>query len=317
MYGECFLHFEAVDQLGKKESTIQTMIKPIAPLPDRFVEHKISLDNHDRPAGMPSTIRVNLNKYDFRNTRGTEEINPLPAHVSKVIHDAAERRLMALGSYYKYLQVPEDEVKNIEAELRKAKHFEMLTLSRSSRHSEMDSLRELLQHTESERREIAQKVLIEAQLQRSKAMKTLSHEMERIRLEEQARLEEDRKKVLVRERNVLLDRRRVFEVSNSAAGGSTSQQQAGGSGGAPVLIMNVALGNGKEEKITVRRHDDPSSIAMNFVKRHGLPDHTVAALANQIRSNLSHHIHVTSGRGATGTNATPTRRTTSPATSRR
>jgi hypothetical protein len=291
---------------------------PAAPLPARFVEHKISLDVHDRPAGTPSVVRVNLNKYDFRNTRGAEDVNPLPAHVSKIIHDAAERRLMALGSYYKYLQVPEDEVKTIEAELRKAKHFEMLTLSRSSRHTEMDTLRELLQHTESERRETAQKVLIEAQLLRSKAMKTLSNEMERIRLEEQARLEEDRKKILVRERNVLLDRRRVFEVSNSGtAGGSASQQQGGG--GAPVLIMNVALGNGKEEKITVRRHDDPSSIAMNFVKRHGLPDHTVAALANQIRSNLSHHIHVTSGRGVAGggTSATPTRRTSSPATSRR
>lgn len=279
--------------------------------PPRVVEQRVALVGQDRVPGMPSTIRVNLNKYDFHKPR-KDDVNPLPAHVSKIVQDAAERRLMALGSFYKYLQIPPDEVKNVEGELRKAKHFEMLTLARSSRHAELDALRDVLHQSEVERRETAQKLLIESQLLRSKAIKTLSQDMERIRLEEQARLEEDRKKVLVRERNVLLDRRRVFELSNSSGQQGSSQHGGGSSAGsAPVLIMNVALGNGKEEKITVRRHDDPSGVAMQFVKRHGLPDHTVAALANQIRSNLAHHMHVTSGRGAT-----PTRRH-SPTVSRR
>jgi hypothetical protein len=299
-----------------------SILLPTPSLPPRVVEQRIVLAEQDRVPGVPSSTRVNLNKYDFHKTRA-DDVNPLPTHVSKIVHDAAERRLMALGSYYKYLQVPEEEVKNVEAELRKAKHFEMLSLSRSNRRAELDALRDLLLHNEEERRETSQKILIESQLLRPKAMKCLSLQMEQIRLEEEAKLEEDRRKILVRERNTLLDRRRVFELSNNGGGSSgagTSQgnsSQTGGAGsGVPVLVMNVALGNGKEEKITVRRHDDPNSIAMQFVKRHGLPDHTVAALANQIRSNVTHHAHVTSGRGVGS--STPNRRTAhSPTASRR
>lgn len=275
----------------------------------RFTERHLVLAPEDTPPDHPGKVKIQLNKYDFHKVRKEDSVNPLPEEVVKAVHEAAERRLMALGSYYKYLQLQEGDIKDVEAEIRKAKHYELLVTARQNAHAEFDALRELINEAEDHDRETRQRVLVEAQLLRQKAFKILNREAEFFRNEEQMRLEEDRKSILMRERNVLLERRRIFEHSNAGADTDETNSSADRStaGAAPVLVMNVALGNGKEEKIVVRRHDDPDYVATHFVKKHHLPDHTVVALANQIRANLTHHVKATTGRITPGA-TTPLRR---------
>lgn len=247
---------------------------------------------------------VNLSKYDFHKVRPEDEKPPLPAEVMETIRSAAEKRMMALGSMYKQLQMTPETLTQMETDLRKAKLYEVVTTSHSCRTAELNFLREYVMHEEDREMESKQKRLVELQLLKQKAFKVLQREIESTRVAEHIRLDEDRKAILVRERSALLERRRLFEHSNLRSAGDDAQSSisSAAQGGAPViLVMNVALGNGKEERIIVRKHDDPNGIAVQFAHKHSLPDHTISTLATQIRANIAQHSHATTGRGATPT----------------
>ena len=67
---------------------------------------------------------------------------------------------------------------------------------------------------------------------------------------------------------------------------------------APLLVMNITLGNGREDKLTVRANDDPNRVAVVFAKKHRLPDAAVKNLTTQIRAHLNARVATATSSGA-------------------
>ena len=210
-----------------------------------------------------------------KKLEGEEEIRKLQT--------AAELRCMALASFYKQLQLNENQLKEVESDLRKARMYELLTVSTAMRRAELDQQRRYLAEEEKRMQQRQQQRVVQSQQLRQRALCVIQQEADAVSRESKQLLADDRRLLLQHEKEKLLARRRQFE-----ADGSSSQSPAvGGAGGPPVLVMNVALGNGREDKLVVRALDDPKSVAQQFVRKHHLPDHTVGTLTSQIRTNLS------------------------------
>ena len=252
---------------------------------------------------MAASFRVDPNQADFANRE--EEIRALKAN-------PATRRAMALGDRYAQLQIPIDQLAAVEEDFRKARLFEVVTISKAMREVELDEQRRLVIERQKEEANLKQLWLSDYHRMRQKAYDVLLHEADTVRAEEARRLEADKRAILQIERSRLLERRQAFEagtVAGRLAGGGGIIQQYGGTptrtgrsmtpggggslalppnpNGAPLLVMNVTLGNGREEKLTVRVNDDPKRIAVMFARRHQLPDSAAVNLTNQIRAHLS------------------------------
>ena len=239
------------------------------------------------------------------------------AEIRQVVY-SAERRFMALGSFYKYLQPTESELRDVEKDLRSARMYEILYLSRSMRRAELDAQRAGLIAAEKEEREEGKKVAAASIKLRLQALNVLRREMEAVRMEEEMRLQEDRRVLLQREKDVVMARRRSLEQSLTAQDPAGNSKGSIAGTGPPLLVMNVALHGGREEQIVMRKGDDPKGTAMNFVRRHHLPEHTAVTLANQLRANMVQQAHATQtlGQGGSSHKRTP-RRQHSPSSSTR
>jgi hypothetical protein len=212
------------------------------------------------------------------------------------IAGSAEQRCIALGSRYSELTLTEEQLNQVEDDLRKARMYEILLLSESLRRGEMDELKRKLIESEKAEETKRQRNIVQSQLMRQKALKILQAEADAVKREEEKRLADDRRLLLQREKEKVLDRRRRFEAEMSEIGGgglpdgrpTTPGRSASTSADrtAPVLVMNVALGNGKEDRLVVRRYDDPKRLAQLFAKKHHLPDNAISTLSQQIKANL-------------------------------
>jgi hypothetical protein len=214
------------------------------------------------------------------------------------IAGSAEQRCIALGSRYSELTLTEEQLNQVEDDLRKARMYEILLLSESLRRGEMDELKRKLIESEKAEETKRQRNIVQSQLMRQKALKLLQAEAEAVKREEDKRLADDRRLLLQREKEKVLDRRRRFEAEMSEIGGGLPIDGSGrpttpgrsasttADRTAPVLVMNVALGNGKEDRLVVRRYDDPKRLAQLFAKKHHLPDNAISTLSQQIKANL-------------------------------
>lgn len=208
---------------------------------------------------------------------------------------------MALAGFYKHMNLTEEQLREVEDELRKARMFEVLTITSSMRQAEIDEIRRRLMEQERIEEERRRQLPVQTQLLRQRAFEALQREAEATRMSEAERLAADRRLLLQREKEVLMQRRRRFEIeqseagfSSAAGGGAASagpatprSAAAAAANGPPVLVMNVSLGNGKEDRIIVRQNDDPKKVAVQFARKHKLPEHAVSNLTAQIRTNLS------------------------------
>jgi hypothetical protein len=207
--------------------------------------------------------------------KGEDEIRALSA--------SSELRCIALGSQYSALTLSDEQQAQVEDELRKARMFEVLSTTATMRRAEIDEVRRRILEGERSVNELRHRKAVRYQLLRQKAFECLQREAEAAKVELDSRLKDDRRIVLQREKEKLMERRRRFEVDqhDDISAVRSAKQPA------PVLVMSVALGNGKEDRIIVRQNDDPRRVATQFAKTHKLPEHSIANLANQIRSNLN------------------------------
>lgn len=192
---------------------------------------------------------------------------------------SAERRLMALGKRYNDLTLNEKLLAEVEEDLRRARMYEVVTMASTMRAAELDEQRRRILAREAAEEEERRQQTLQVQLLRQRALAALQREAEASKVDAERRLQEDRRQYLEREKVLLLQRRKKFETEQS--------DQHALSNAPPMLVMNVSLGNGKEDRIVVRENDDPKRIAVAFARRHKLPEHSVTNLAAQIRANLA------------------------------
>lgn len=240
-------------------------------------------------------------KYSYERTR---ERRPVPGEEEvRKLTEEPEIRLIALGpGRYRAMDLDDAQLREVEDEIRKARMFEVLTVTSSMRRIELDEQRRRLAEEQQREAERQQQRVVTASMLRQKALAALQMEAEAIRAQRDETLAADRRAVLQREKERLLDRRRAFEASQAEATSqprartparsSSAAAAAGGLGTPggqlpPVLVMTVALGDGKEDKLIVRQNDDPKRVAVTFARKHRLPDHAVHTLQQQIRNNLA------------------------------
>ncbi len=53
-----------------------------------------------------------------------------------------------------------------------------------------------------------------------------------------------------------------------------------------VLVTTVDIGNGRSDKIEIKRGDDPADLARDFCQRHSLPDGVLGPLTEHLLENL-------------------------------
>ncbi len=58
------------------------------------------------------------------------------------------------------------------------------------------------------------------------------------------------------------------------------------SGGPAVLLTTVDIGNGRSDKIEIRKGDDPAEVARAFCGKHGLPEAVLGPLTEHLLENL-------------------------------
>lgn len=226
-------------------------------------------------------------RYEFSASRerppvqGEEEIAKL--------RDGPERRFIALGKHYKAMDLDDAQLREVEDELRRARMYEVLTLTSSMRQLELDEQRRRLAEEQQREQQRQQDRAVSAQVLRQRALAALQHEAEALRAVREEQLAADRRAVVEREKERLMERRKAFEADHIDAGDASRRRGStpGRHGGAaPVLVMTVALGDGKEDQLTVRQNDDPQRVAITFARKHRLPEHAVHTLKQQIQANL-------------------------------
>ena len=249
-------------------------------------------------------------------------LRPLPGQeaLSELLTPGPEVRRIALGKHYYMNNLDEPELVKVGSEIQKARMLESHTVLNHMRRSEIDELRLWLAREPQVIMEDSNKRRSDAAMLRSRALAALQLEAQAMQHMSQEQLALDRKRIIDRERDRLLERRREFEqqhgVSAERLAPSPSTVHANGGGGnnktqlsqsitrhglssalsgndfgnvtatLPLLVMNVALGNGKEDKIVVYSGDNPEIIAANFVAKNKLPERTKASLTGQSEANM-------------------------------
>jgi hypothetical protein len=223
-------------------------------------------------------------------------INDLPKTTEEAqeailnLSTSAERRLIALGSHYTALNLTEDTLKEVEDDLRRARLYEVYVLSSIQRRCELDAQRRRLAELEIGSSQQNQERAIAIQRLKRQALIALQQEAEYER--ESTTLVNDRRAILEREKNALLERRKAFDRGELVPKGTEGNSSLGyrpKEGAPPVVVMNVAIGNGRQEQLVVRDGDDPRRIAVAFVRKYQLPDHVVQTLQAQIVQNISNY----------------------------
>lgn len=224
-------------------------------------------------------------------------INDLPKTTEEAqdailnLTSSAERRLIALGSHYSALNLNENTLKEVEDDLRRARLYEVYVLSSIQRRCELDAQRRRLAELEIGSSQQLHEQFVSIQRFKKVALEALRAEAEYER--ESTTLVNDRRAILEREKNSLLERRRAFdrgEINTPRDGGASSSLGYKPKEGAPpVVVMNVAIGNGRQEQLVVRDGDDPRRIAVAFVRKYQLPEHTIQTLQSQIIQNISNY----------------------------
>ncbi len=253
----------------------------------------------------------------------SRSINDLPKTAEEAqaailnLSTSSERRLIALGSHYAALNLDDATLKEVEDDLRRARLYEVYVLSSIQRRCELDAQRRRLAELEiGAAQQEKERALAITRLKRQ-ALVALQHEAEYER--ESTQLAADRRAILEREKNALLERRRAFDrgelTPRDGAGSALGYRPRDGA--PPVVVMNVAIGNGRQEQLVVRDGDDPRRVAVSFVRKHQLPEHAVQTLQTQIVQNVANYERkraATPGRGGGAVNSSAAARAMSTAT---
>jgi len=222
---------------------------------------------------------------------------------------------LALGDHYGVLR-PTDGIEHIgEAldDVRRARLDERLRMVEESRRVELEERLRLFSSEERVLHEEQHRLAHAARAMRRRARTQLAKEAEASRWLEQQKFEADKKYIIDHERSLLMRRRRDYEatVQMSSAPEEHSPDRAtlsphgdvvGGVGqlNNVVLVMTVAIGDNKEDVITVRERDDHYALARAFAARHRLPEQVIEPLVREIQRNLSSQVAPTVPQGYEG-----------------
>eukprot|EP00758_Cryptobia_borreli_P005731 Tbor_TRINITY_DN4975_c4_g1::TRINITY_DN4975_c4_g1_i2::g.9948::m.9948 len=133
------------------------------------------------------------------------------AEIREIQNNPAETRCMALANHYKALQLPHFELTKIENDLLNARLFEITMQISTKRAEELHEQRRLISKRQVEEKRNKTILLEEMVKLKDKCMKVLGHEAECVKLYEMERFENDRRGILLIEKNRIIQRQGRIE----------------------------------------------------------------------------------------------------------
>eukprot|EP00754_Rhynchopus_humris_P015772 Rhum_TRINITY_DN14473_c24_g1::Rhum_TRINITY_DN14473_c24_g1_i1::g.93474::m.93474 len=224
------------------------------------------------------------------STHGKGYVLEAEAIVHRFVSDEERVRKIALGDIYDAVTMDDKMVAEAYEEFRQAKLYKQLRFHDLARAVELEERLKLLNVEEKVVVEEKHRLATMAEQLMRRARRKFAKEAEAARWLEQQKYESDMKFIVDSERERLVRRRREFEVQ-SATGGDASLAIDPIVSSAPmpesdvVLIMTVAIGQGRDEILTVREGDDYNDVASRFAAAHRLPIQVVAPLVDEINKH--------------------------------
>ncbi|KAF8292839.1 hypothetical protein BCY84_05161 [Trypanosoma cruzi cruzi] len=191
------------------------------------------------------------------------------ADLREVLLQAAESRALALGRFYTDLQLTEEQLRGIERDLRLARVSEQQRVQSALRRAELNAQRQVL--LEAERRGAS-----------SSAVKAVGAFARELRARAMTALQQHAEAVDTQANRVgspsFIDRNSRNEALDLSVASTTNS--------VPHVVLSVEVGGGRVDRLALRDGDDVDEIAAAFVRRHGLPQHTIDALAKHALTAL-------------------------------
>ena len=226
------------------------------------------------------------------STHGKGYVLEAESIVHRFIGDEERVRKIALGDIYDAVTMDDKMVAEAYEEFRQAKLYKQLRFHDLARAVELEERLKLLNVEEKVVVEEKHRLATMAEQLMRRARRKFAKEAEAARWLEQQKYESDMKFIVDSERERLVRRRREFEVqSATGVGGDASLAIDPIVSSAPmpesdvVLIMTVAIGQGRDEILTVREGDDYNDVASRFAAAHRLPIQVVAPLVDEINKH--------------------------------
>ncbi|KAF8294303.1 hypothetical protein TcYC6_0101670 [Trypanosoma cruzi] len=191
------------------------------------------------------------------------------ADLREVLLQAAESRALALGRFYTDLQLTEEQLRGVERDLRLARVSEQQRVQSALRRAELNAQRQVL--LEAERRGAS-----------SSAVKAVGAFARELRARAMTALQQHAEAVDTQANRVglpsFIERNSRNEALDLSVASTTDS--------VPHVVLSVELGGGRVDRLALRDGDDVDEIAAAFVRRHGLPQHTIDALAKHALAAL-------------------------------
>ncbi|EKF38410.1 hypothetical protein MOQ_001378, partial [Trypanosoma cruzi marinkellei] len=191
------------------------------------------------------------------------------ADLREVLLQAAESRALALGRFYTDLQLTEEQLRGVERDLRLARVSEKQRVQSALRRAELNAQRQAL--LEAERRGAS-----------SSAVKAVGAFARELRARAMTALQQHAEAIETQAQQVgspsFIERSSGNEALDVSVASTTAS--------VPHVVLSVDVGGGRVDRLALRDGDDVDEIAAAFVRRHGLPQHTIDALATHALTAL-------------------------------
>ncbi|KAJ9442917.1 hypothetical protein DIPPA_33797 [Diplonema papillatum] len=221
------------------------------------------------------------------NTHGIGYALEAEEVIRRFVGDKERLRRLSLGDKYDVMKLDDKMLAEAAEDFRQAKLYRQLRLQEGMRCVELEERLKLLN--------VEEKVLLEerhrlgtvAEQMLRRARRKFGREAEAAKWLEQQKYESDKKFIIDSERERLVRRRRQFELSGKAALGSPGEAllPLPGAEADIILVMTVAVAEGKEEVLTIREGDDFFAVAEDFVVKNRLPPAVIEPLVDEIRKS--------------------------------
>ena len=240
------------------------------------------------PSRIPSVVAsvaepaTNNQTYNDDTVHGIKYAEEAASIVNRLLEDREKMKRIALGDKYDGLKLDDKLLAEAAEDFRQAKLYQQYKLQEGMRSVELEERIKLLSAEEKILLEERHRLGQAAETMMRRARKKFTRESQAARWLEQQKFEKDKKFIVDTERDRLVRNRREFEVRSGNYGDVYSAPQRESD---VVLVMTVALGNGNEEVLTIREHDDFQDVATAFASAHGLPYSVVDPLVDEIVKN--------------------------------
>ncbi|KEG05974.1 hypothetical protein DQ04_16871000 [Trypanosoma grayi] len=210
------------------------------------------------------------------------------ATLRDVLLQTVARRTMALGSFYTDLRLTDEQLRGAKEDVRLARTWEQQRVCSAMRRAELNAQRQVL--LESERQgaaSVAKQMGVRARELRARAMTALEAEAAAAEALLQATEQTDQRRLLQQHNNAERSIATTTTTTTTPAASTKTREMAS----VPRVVLNIDVGSGSIDRLVLRDGDDVDELAAAFVRRHGLPQHTVRILAAQAREALEEQHH--------------------------